>query len=943
MYLFLYSYLNLLLQPHRRPPVIRLNSQVLQVPEVVVAPGTRLVMSCDGDGSTHWVTSAACPRNQRRSLIEISRATVKCTGTYMCVFDSRKDFFTSVHVYVNDPNNLFVPMRGTVRLDKKEGENCLLECLLTDPSATDLSLLMKNGTSPPPGMNYTADPRKGVLIRNLQPSYSADYVCSAQIGGVEKRSQPFSVEVSQNIHVPPVVSLETREHVRAAGEQLKLACAARNPNIRFTVKWKHQSNNQKISRDNNGVTIHNTLTIPAVKVSDTGNFTCQSINEAGNTNSTTFLRVVERYYVRLSPQLPSTLIRNGTTVTAKEEEDVELKVLVDAYPQIQQSGWTTPVSHNISMQESFLQDYNKYEAGLLLRRIKVKERGQYTFYASNSHVISSVTFSISIYKKPSTVLRKENSTTFTCTSSGYPAPTVCWYQCSGIRTTCRENDTEPLSAQVEETSEEGEEGSVTVKSVLTLEHTNHAVTVECVALNLVGEAHDTVVSEASYWSAMFIPILIGIASLASLLLLLLIITLYKYKQKPRYEIRWKIIETSDGTSFIDPTQLPYNKNLEFPRDKLKLGKVLGAGAFGKVVEATAYGLGKEGNAMRVAVKMLKPTARVDEKEALMSELKILSHLGHHENIVNLLGACTHGGPVLMITEYCCHGDLQNFLRNKAETILNLVMSMQDIQKSDYKNVYTKRISVIRSDSGTAADSHVLQSRPGSSCEEAEVDSWPLDIDDLLRFSYQVAQGLEFLASKNCIHRDVAARNVLLADCRVAKICDFGLARDIMNDSNYVVKGNARLPVKWMAPESIFDCVYTVQSDVWSYGVLLWEIFSLGKNPYPGIPVDTTFYEMIRDGYQMSPPEFAPQEIYTIIKMCWDLEPTRRPTFQYIVQLMKSFLNDHSVQIYQNEPRVVLDQDSGSCDAPTGRDRPSDLTRNQEEGPLLTKSNNYQFC
>uniref|UniRef100_A0A8C9SNF3 receptor protein-tyrosine kinase n=1 Tax=Scleropages formosus TaxID=113540 RepID=A0A8C9SNF3_SCLFO len=858
----------------RRPPVIRLNSQVLQVPEVVVAPGTRLVMSCDGDGSTHWVTSAACPRNQRRSLIEISRATVKCTGTYMCVFDSLVLF----------PLN-------------KEGENCLLECLLTDPSATDLSLLMKNGTSPPPGMNYTADPRKGVLIRNLQPSYSADYVCSAQIGGVEKRSQPFSVEVSQNIHVPPVVSLETREHVRAAGEQLKLACAARNPNIRFT----NVTTEQKISRDNNGVTIHNTLTIPAVKVSDTGNFTCQSINEAGNTNSTTFLRVVERYYVRLSPQLPSTLIRNGTTVTAKEEEDVELKVLVDAYPQIQQSGWTTPVSHNISMQESFLQDYNKYEAGLLLRRIKVKERGQYTFYASNSHVISSVTFSISIYKKPSTVLRKENSTTFTCTSSGYPAPTVCWYQCSGIRTTCRENDTEPLSAQVEETSEEGEEGSVTVKSVLTLEHTNHAVTVECVALNLVGEAHDTVVSE--------------ICSLKT--------------PKPRYEIRWKIIETSDGTSFIDPTQLPYNKNLEFPRDKLKLGKVLGAGAFGKVVEATAYGLGKEGNAMRVAVKMLKPTARVDEKEALMSELKILSHLGHHENIVNLLGACTHGGPVLMITEYCCHGDLQNFLRNKAETILNLVMSMQDIQKSDYKNVYTKRISVIRSDSGVSSSysnisQEVMSTRSfqGSSCEEAEVDSWPLDIDDLLRFSYQVAQGLEFLASKNCIHRDVAARNVLLADCRVAKICDFGLARDIMNDSNYVVKGNARLPVKWMAPESIFDCVYTVQSDVWSYGVLLWEIFSLGKNPYPGIPVDTTFYEMIRDGYQMSPPEFAPQEIYTIIKMCWDLEPTRRPTFQYIVQLMKSFLNDHSVQV---------------------REEPSDLTRNQEEGPLLTKSNNYQFC
>lgn len=169
----------------------------------------------------------------------------------------------------------------------------------------------------------------------------------------------------------------------------------------------------------------------------------------------------------------------------------------------------------------------------------------------------------------------------------------------------------------------------------------------------------------------------------------------------------------------------------------------------------------------------------------------------------------------------------------------------------------------------------------------------------------------------CIHRDVAARNVLLTTRREAKICDFGLARDIMNDSNYVVKGNvsvrvdrhtyihiymsdeliktwtlllvkARLPVKWMAPESIFDCVYTVQSDVWSYGILLWEIFSLGQNtkhmpvtifsfttrlqcdlqccslpgksPYPSMAVDSRFYKMVKCGYQMSQPDFAPPEM-----------------------------------------------------------------------------------
>ncbi|XP_016136252.1 mast/stem cell growth factor receptor Kit-like [Sinocyclocheilus grahami] len=107
------------------------------------------------------------------------------------------------------------------------------------------------------------------------------------------------------------------------------------------------------------------------------------------------------------------------------------------------------------------------------------------------------------------------------------------------------------------------------------------------------------------------------------------------------------------------------------------------------------------------------------------------------------------------------------------------------------------------------------------------DDLSLDTEDLLSFSYQVAKGMDFLTSKNCIHRDLAARNVLLTQGRVAKICDFGLARDITRDSSYVLRGNARLPVKWMSPESLFACVYTFESDVWSYGILLWEIFSLG--------------------------------------------------------------------------------------------------------------------
>ncbi|XP_023274014.1 receptor-type tyrosine-protein kinase FLT3-like [Seriola lalandi dorsalis] len=112
----------------------------------------------------------------------------------------------------------------------------------------------------------------------------------------------------------------------------------------------------------------------------------------------------------------------------------------------------------------------------------------------------------------------------------------------------------------------------------------------------------------------------------------------------------------------------------------------------------------------------------------------------------------------------------------------------------------------------------------------------------------------------CIHRDLAARNVLVTKGRLVKIGDFGLARDIDNDCNYVVRGNVRLPVKWMAPESIFQGMYTMKSDVWAYGILLWEIFSLGVTPYPGMKVDHTFYSMIERGFKMECPYYANESV-----------------------------------------------------------------------------------
>ncbi|XP_032962314.1 mast/stem cell growth factor receptor Kit isoform X6 [Rhinolophus ferrumequinum] len=431
---------------------------------------------------------------------------------------------------------------------------------------------------------------------------------------------------------------------------------------------------------------------------------------------------------------------------------------------------------------------------------------------------------------------------------------------------------------------------------------------------------------------LFTPLLIGFVIAAGMMCIIVMILTYKYLQKPMYEVQWKVVEEINGNNYvyIDPTQLPYDHKWEFPRNRLSFGKTLGAGAFGKVVEATAYGLIKSDAAMTVAVKMLKPSAHLTEREALMSELKVLSYLGNHMNIVNLLGACTIGGPTLVITEYCCYGDLLNFLRRKRDSFIcskqedhaeaalykNLLHSKET--SCDSTNEYMDMKPGVSYVVPTKADKR-RSARIGSYIERdvtpaiMEDDELALDLEDLLSFSYQVAKGMAFLASKNCIHRDLAARNILLTHGRITKICDFGLARDIKNDSNYVVKGNARLPVKWMAPESIFNCVYTFESDVWSYGIFLWELFSLGSSPYPGMPVDSKFYKMIKEGFRMLSPEHAPADMYDIMMTCWDADPLKRPTFKQIVQLIEKQISDSTNHIYSNLANWSPNQDSTVVD------------------------------
>ncbi|XP_072005371.1 fibroblast growth factor receptor 1 isoform X5 [Engystomops pustulosus] len=303
--------------------------------------------------------------------------------------------------------------------------------------------------------------------------------------------------------------------------------------------------------------------------------------------------------------------------------------------------------------------------------------------------------------------------------------------------------------------------------------------------------------------------------------------------------------SSSGTPMlagVSEYELPEDPRWEVARDRLILGKPLGEGCFGQVVMAEAIGLDKEkpNKVTKVAVKMLKSDASEKDLSDLISEMEMMKMIGKHKNIINLLGACTQDGPLYVIVEYASKGNLREYLRARRPPGMEYCYN--------------------------------------PSCAPDEL----LSFKDLVSCAYQVARGMEYLASKKCIHRDLAARNVLVTDDNVMKIADFGLARDIHHIDYYKKTTNGRLPVKWMAPEALFDRIYTQQSDVWSFGVLLWEIFTLGGSPYPGVPMEELF-KLLKEGHRMDKPTNCTNELYMMMRDCWHAVPCQRPTFVQLVE------------------------------------------------------------
>uniref|UniRef100_A0A3Q3G973 receptor protein-tyrosine kinase n=1 Tax=Labrus bergylta TaxID=56723 RepID=A0A3Q3G973_9LABR len=291
--------------------------------------------------------------------------------------------------------------------------------------------------------------------------------------------------------------------------------------------------------------------------------------------------------------------------------------------------------------------------------------------------------------------------------------------------------------------------------------------------------------------------------------------------------------------------------LEYPRNNIQYVRDIGEGAFGRVFQARAPGLLPMESFTMVAVKMLKEEASADMQNDFQREAALMAEFDH-PNIVRLLGVCAVGKPMCLMFEYMAHGDLNEFLRRRSPT--------QSVRTLSRASLSGRSFSL-------------------------ELEAVSLSCAEQLSISKQIAAGMAYLSERKFVHRDLATRNCLVGEDMEVKIADFGLSRNIYSADYYKANENDAIPIRWMPPESIFYNRYTTESDVWAYGVVLWEIISHGMQPYYGMGHEEVIY-YVRDGHILSCPENCPMELYNLMRLCWSTHPSDRPSFSSIHRILE---------------------------------------------------------
>ncbi|XP_032686536.1 uncharacterized protein LOC116851338 isoform X3 [Odontomachus brunneus] len=316
---------------------------------------------------------------------------------------------------------------------------------------------------------------------------------------------------------------------------------------------------------------------------------------------------------------------------------------------------------------------------------------------------------------------------------------------------------------------------------------------------------------------------------------------------------------------------PATRDYEIVRNQVELGEIIGEGQFGNVHKGSYKG--RDGQTIAVAVKTCKVDATADK---FLEEAYIMQQF-EHPHIIRLIGVCSEGAPIWLVMELARLGEMRAYLQSNKHR---------------------------------------------------------LDLATLLLYTFQLSTALSYLESKKFVHRDIAARNVLVSSHSCVKLADFGLSRWV-EDQSYYTASKCKLPIKWMAPESINFRRFTTSSDVWMFGVCMWEILMLGVKPFQGVK-NNEVIRKLENGERLALPNHCPPRLYSLMSQCWSYEPSKRPTFKEIRETLHEILLEEKHQqqeTMRRENRRVQAMSWGADDVPPPK--PSRQPQNTTEQSQLT--------
>ncbi|XP_050328761.1 mast/stem cell growth factor receptor Kit [Bactrocera neohumeralis] len=361
-----------------------------------------------------------------------------------------------------------------------------------------------------------------------------------------------------------------------------------------------------------------------------------------------------------------------------------------------------------------------------------------------------------------------------------------------------------------------------------------------------------------------------------------------------------MVEMEDNINYVDKyVEEAQAKGLadvfEIPHSAIQIGPEIGEGAFGRVYKAVAVNIRRMRGSTVVAVKQLKKNPTSDEVGEFLSEIEMLKGVGTHHNIVSFFGCCTIRPPYLMIMEFVGRGDLLTYLRTVRQGSTKFkpngdVASYTNRETAEQPKPKVKYIELKLSTQSVDSE-YETERQPKTSVAETtytivededynETFEYILDHKELHNFALQIANGMRFLEEQEITHRDLAARNVLIDDRKTLKISDFGLSRHGI----YTNTKTRKLPLRWLSIEAIRDNIYSNKSDVWAYGVVLWEIGTLGASPYPTIS-NHELIPFLLSGKRLEKPEICTDQVYAIMMQCWDESAENRPTFEELYKAL----------------------------------------------------------